>query len=122
VSAGGADALLIQLAPDGAVRAGWRFGGTGDDYASSAALGVGGDVILTGTFESTIDLGGLELMSAGANDVFVLALDRFHRVRGATRLGGAGADGAMSLAATDDGRVFVAGSVGGQVSIQELVP
>jgi hypothetical protein len=122
VSAGGADALLIHLAPDGAVRGAWQFGGTGNDYASEADLGADGDLVFTGTFETTMDLGVTELTSAGANDIFVLALDRFHRVRGATRLGGAGADGAMSLAVTDDARVFVSGAIGGQVLLQELIP
>ncbi|MBW2736452.1 MAG: hypothetical protein JRH20_29040, partial [Deltaproteobacteria bacterium] len=47
------------------------FGGSGMDVARAVAVGVGGDVSITGFFEDVMDFGDAELSSAGGRDLFV---------------------------------------------------
>ncbi|WP_437678363.1 nucleotide-binding protein [Sorangium sp. So ce131] len=74
-SAGLTDVFLAKLGPDGAHGRSARFGGAGADEAHDVAVDrATGDVVLTGTFTSTIDFGGAPLTSAGARDLFVAKL------------------------------------------------
>jgi hypothetical protein len=51
-----------------------RFGGGGDDTGHAVATGPAGAVYLTGSFESTISLGGPLLDDLGGTDMFVAEL------------------------------------------------
>lgn len=74
-SAGGGDVFVAKLGPSGNHLWSKRFG---DAASSQAGLGVvvdgASNVVLTGTFEGSIDFGGGSLTSAGGGDVFVAKL------------------------------------------------
>src|SRR3990170_6282915 len=48
-----------------------RFGSTIDDYGYAVAVDGNGDVLLTGSFQGTVNFGGGNLTSAGLEDIFV---------------------------------------------------
>ncbi|WP_441288667.1 nucleotide-binding protein [Sorangium sp. KYC3313] len=74
-SAGLSDIFLAKLRPSGDHVWSARFGGAEADEAHDVAVHQAtGDVALTGTFASTIDLGGGPLVSAGGRDLFVARL------------------------------------------------
>lgn len=74
-SAGLTDVFLARLGPSGDHVWSARFGGAEADEAHDVAVDQAtGDVVLTGTFASTLDLGGGPLESAGARDLFVARL------------------------------------------------
>ena len=71
-SAGSSDIFVARFDRDGDHIWSQRFGGTGADV--SRAVVVEGfpitDVIVTGSFEGTVNFGGSDLTSAGGSDVF----------------------------------------------------
>ncbi|MDW8335325.1 MAG: hypothetical protein RMM53_14025, partial [Bacteroidia bacterium] len=48
-----------------------RAGGTDEDWGNAVAAHADGSATITGRFEGTADFGGVQLQSAGGNDVFV---------------------------------------------------
>ncbi len=72
-SAGNGDLFLLSLgSSDGAYRAAYRYGGTGDDFLSAMAIDSTGAVIATGGFAGSTDFGGGMLTSAGRTDGYIL--------------------------------------------------
>jgi len=73
-SAGATDVFVLRLDPGGAHAWSRRFGGGGNQYASSAVVDGAGQLLVTGYFEQTINFGGGVLTSAGGLDLFVVKL------------------------------------------------
>jgi WD40 repeat protein len=74
-SAGAADIFVAKLSSDGFHSTSRRYGGTGFDGLNGLAIDSTDAVILTGGFDTTIDLiPGAPLTSAGSRDVFVAKL------------------------------------------------
>ncbi|MRG94212.1 hypothetical protein [Polyangium spumosum] len=88
-SATSLDAFLLVFEPDGALRFGKSLGDTtgGDQIGMGVAFDAAGNVIVTGGFDGSIDLGAGPVVSAGSADVFIAKY--------------AGADGALLWARTD---------------------
>jgi hypothetical protein len=111
--AGGADAFVTKLAPDGgALVFSTYLGGTGDDAGAAVAVDRSRDVWLTGQTTSP----GFPLAhaaqhaEAGGADAFVTELDRTGAtVSRSTYLGGRGNDGGLAIALDRRGRVHVTG-------------
>lgn len=75
-SRGGSDFFVVSLSSaTGAHRWSRGFGGPGQEFAQGVAIDGVGNVIVTGSFESSIDFGDGPLTSAGGLDVFVAKLD-----------------------------------------------
>jgi len=108
-SAGDADAFLVLLGPDGAHRFSKQVGDATMQSGGNVALDEGGNVLWTGTFEGTINLGGNALASAGESDIFVAKLDPTGAVVFAQRMGGAGIDSDGSIAVDSEGNVVASG-------------
>jgi hypothetical protein len=74
-SKGAGDILVVKL--DGAGQHIWSrvFGDKDPERSERVVVDAQGDVLLTGTFTSTIDFGGGTLTSAGMRDAFVVELD-----------------------------------------------
>ena len=53
-----------------------RFGSSDLDEGRAIAVDVDGDVLVTGSFNGTVNFGGGPLTSAGSDDIFVLKLRR----------------------------------------------
>lgn len=114
-SAGSTDAFVAKLDSSTGVAA-WavRFGSTDVDSVSGIAVDSNGDVIVLGMFRGTVNFGGMNLVSAGDNDVYLVKLD------GATgthiwsqRFGGTGNDGSGGAVVIDSsGSIVITGSFG----------
>ena len=92
------------------------FGGSNSDSARGIAVTGSGDVLLTGTFEKTVNFGGGALTSAGQDDIFVAKYSHAGTHLWSQRFGSAGYDDAgKAVAADTSGNVIVAGSFVGTV-------
>lgn len=92
-----------------------RYGGPGDDTGVSIAVASNGDLITTGTFTQTMNVGGSALSSAGQTDVWV---GRYHADGShvwSIKFGGIGADSALGVAVDAAGDVYVVGHFVGPV-------
>jgi uncharacterized protein with PIN domain len=93
-----------------------RFGDTNYDIGNALAADGSGNVLVTGNFQGTVDFGGGQLISAGANDIFVA---KFSGVNGAhlwsQRFGDTSGDVGTGLAADGSGNVLVTGKFHGTV-------
>ncbi len=107
--AGGADAFVASLGPNGEFRYAHRVGDGTMQNGGAVALGADGSVFWTGSFEGAINLGGHALTSAGNADVFVAQIDKAGKVLWAKALGGAGTESDGSLVIDAQGQVLVAG-------------
>ncbi|MDI1450654.1 hypothetical protein [Polyangium sp. 6x1] len=67
------DAFLLVFEPDGALRFGKQIGDTtgGNQIGTGVAFDAAGNVVVTGTFDGSIDFGAGAVASAGTFDVFV---------------------------------------------------
>lgn len=75
VSAGSNDGFLARLAPDGHPRWTHPFGSPGSQAGSRMAVNPAGDVVLTGSSDDPIDLGGGPLPNDGTRKHFVAMFD-----------------------------------------------
>lgn len=75
-----------------------------------AATGGAGDVIIGGSFEGSFNLGGSDLSSAGASDVFVTKFSPMGSHQWSLRWGGPDDDLSRGLGVATNGDVVVAGS------------
>jgi hypothetical protein len=106
------DIFLAKYNASGSVIWAKNAGGTGDDGASSVAADGSGNIYVTGSFTSpTITFGSITLTNAGSstNDLFLAKYDASGNIIWAKSAGGAGDDGASSVAMDNSGNIYVAG-------------
>jgi len=92
-----------------------RFGATGSDVGNDVAVDGSGNVLVTGSFQGTVDLGGGDLVSAGASDVFVAMYNSNGVHQWSKRFGSTGSDAGYTVAGDGSGNVVVAGFFVGTV-------
>jgi hypothetical protein len=113
-SAGEFDVFVVALGPDGDLRWGRAFGGTGDDVAAALGVGERGEVSVGGWFEGTVDLdpgqGTSRTESAGSSDAFVMRLDAGGALAWVRTFGGPEPDKVVALAVGPDGSITASGS------------
>ncbi len=111
-SAGDRDVFLAKLDVDnGATVWAVRMGATGTDLGGGVAVDGNGDVLVTGRFEGTVNLGGASLTSAGMSDIFVAKLSGTSGAHvWSQRFGGTGSDYPNVLARDAAGDVLITGS------------
>jgi len=92
------------------------FGGPSDDEALAVAAS---DelVVVAGTYSATAAFAGVDAVSRGGTDAFVVALTPSGAVRWVGTLGGAGGDSANGVAIRDDGAVVVTGRFEGTADL-----
>jgi hypothetical protein len=73
--AGGSDVLLASYDADGTYRWSRGFGGTLNDNGMCIVAGSDFRVVVTGSFQNTVNAGGTDLVSNGQTDLFVAAYD-----------------------------------------------
>jgi len=75
-SEGGNDVFVAKLGPKGEHLWSKRFGNWNEQVGFGVAVDSDGNILLTGMFDGSIDLGGDTLTSAGTKDVFLAKLNR----------------------------------------------
>ncbi len=76
-----------------------------------------GGMVLAGSFQGEVDLGGIKLTSKGGVDIFLARLDGSGKPVWSRSQGGSGGDWISALAVDKAGNVTVAGSFNGAVSL-----
>ncbi len=85
-----------------------RYGGVGNEIGTAVAVDKSGDVIVTGYFSGSFDLGGDTLVASGT-DVFVAKLDGSGKHIWSEALGGSGNQAARHAGVDDAGEIAVIG-------------
>jgi len=116
ISAGGDDAFVVALQPDGTPVWSVRFGGVGFDSGTLVTVDAGGDLYVCGRFSDQVTFGTSTLMSAGGTDVFVTKLRGSDgSVVWATSFGSTNDDRCQGLAIDSCGRIFVSADIQGPI-------
>lgn len=95
------------------------FGGTADDYISSATFDANNNIFTTGYFNNTVDFdpnAGVVNLVTTTPDVFVSKLNSNGDYVWATRFGGNGGDVATGIILANGGKVITSGYFGGMCS------
>jgi len=92
-----------------------RFGGTSSDQGNTVALDASGNVIVSGPFFGTANFGGVNLVSAGAADVFLAKYDASGAHLWSKRFGGTSQEQSIVLAVDGSGSIVVTGLFAGTV-------
>ncbi len=86
-----------------------RFGGTSADRGSAIAVDPAGFVVLTGSVQNTVNLGGTDLPPIGSTDIFVARYDAMGSHTWSKRFGGPSLDEGTAVAVDGFGAVVVTG-------------
>ena len=92
-----------------------QFGVSGVQTIKSLGVGETGELLLTGSFNREIDLGG-SLVSAGSNDIFVAMLDNQGEALWSGRTGSGGTQEGQGIAFAPNGDVLATGNFTGMIS------
>lgn len=123
ISRGGSDVFVARYSNSGTFKEVVQFGGTEDDTGTAIAPTTDGDLLVGGEFRGSATFGSplapIVLVSAGANDFFVLRLATALGLQWAIRGGGSGADlvGTGGIVADPNGTIVVTGSFSGTADI-----
>jgi hypothetical protein len=111
------DAFAASFDPAGQFRWQYAAGSTGSDRAFGVAVAPNDDVVLVGAFSDMLTFGDEARTSAGAYDIYVVALTSDGAYRWDHVGGGASDDGADAVAVDDAGRVAVGGAIYGDADL-----
>jgi len=106
-SAGSTDAWVARLDSNGKHLFSARFGDAGSQAVSGIAAAKDGGFVVVGDFDSTIDLGGGPLASAGMEDAFVARFDASGKHVWSKRFGADENERRPRVAIDSKGRVIV---------------
>ncbi len=110
------DMFLAKLGASGEHLWSKSFGDSGDQYCADVAVDSAGNILVTGSFFSSVDFGGGPLNSASAsNDIFVAKLDALGNHVWSKSFGDDKAQAGTSIAADINGNTFVVGDFAGSV-------
>lgn len=112
-NSGTADVFITKQDPNGNLLWARQLGGTYADYPSKLFLTAAGDILVCGTFGSTVDFdpgaGTFNMTSSGMSDVFVLKLNANGGFVWAKKIGGTDADNVTGLAVDNSGSILLGG-------------
>lgn len=114
-SAGMTDVFLAKFDATGAHVWSHRFGDSGLQNTTGAAVDANGNVALTGYFRGTVDFGGGGLTSAGSSDIFIAGYDANGTHQWSKRFGDAYSDQGKGVAFDLNGNVVLVGAFNGTV-------
>jgi hypothetical protein len=118
VSAGYIDIFLVKFDASGKHLWSKRFGDASQQIQCSVAVDSAGNVLMTGSFYSTVDFGGGPLVSSGGPNytIFAAKLDASGQHLWSKRFGEAGSNGSAGPIAVDSaGNALVTGHIIGTV-------
>lgn len=107
----GQDDGFIAIADDeGQYSWAMGFGGSGLDYVVDAAAGTGGELVVTGTFNSiTLNIGSTNLMNNGETDAFLARYNTDHSLAWALNIGTTNIDDVSAVVMDAAGNAYVSG-------------
>jgi hypothetical protein len=108
VSAGGNDIFLAKYGPTGIHTWSQRFGSTLSDIGQSVSA-VGTSVLVSGSFQGTVDFGGGGRTSAGGSDIFVAKYNTSGAHQWSLAFGNTAIDLGQVVAVNASGTVFLGG-------------
>ncbi len=108
-SVGNRDLALVKLDPTGKHLWSRRFGSNLDELGVSLAVNPAGSVIITGSFDDTLDFGDGPMRTAGRSDVFIAKFAPDGNTLWSRRLGNADEDIGAAVATDPYGTVYVSG-------------
>jgi hypothetical protein len=109
VSAGEADAFLVEYDASGVARWATRLGGPSYDTGLGVTIGADGAIFLTGRYQNGTTIGTTDLTAAGGYDVYVAKLAATGTPLWARNIGGARDDNARGIAVDASGGLYVTG-------------
>lgn len=116
ISSGNSDIFLSKIDQTGNYQWVVTFGGVGTDRGNSIVVDNAGNSYVTGFFNDSIQIGSFNLVSEGAQDVFITKISPTGAVLWANKLGGAQADIGTSIAQLANGNIVVSGQFSGLVN------
>jgi hypothetical protein len=120
---GSYDAFVFALAPDGSAQWSKAFGQPGDQLPTHLAVDAGGNVLVTGRFQGTVDFGnGCPVTSAGGDDLFVAKYGPSGTALWARRFGAAGNEAGSGIAVEPNGKALAVGTFDGTFPLDGLPP
>jgi hypothetical protein len=120
VDAEGTDAFVASFTRDGTLRWAKGIGGAGYDSANGVAIDAAGRVYVGGTFENTVQLANLPLVSNGGGDAFLASFDADGGLLWAKGFGGDAQDLVLDVAARGE-RVVATGVLSHPVELDGLL-
>jgi hypothetical protein len=112
-SAGGRDIFLAKFDRWGNHLWSRAFGGSFDQTGYGIAVDSSGDIVLTGSFAGTVDFGGMPLISAGGQDIFVARFNAAGAHMWSRAFGDAADQSGYSIAIDRSGNIILTGDVSG---------
>lgn len=94
-----------------------RFGGAGDEALGDIAVDSVGNVLVTGSFNGTVDFGDGPLVSAGGKDGFLVKLDPAGATLWSKQIGGASGQEGVGVAAAAQGDIVLLGTFYGSIDL-----
>lgn len=113
------DAFVAKLDTAGALQWARQFSGAAEEHGNSIAVDANGAVVLTGSFQDTVDFDpGVETfeLSAEGSDIFLAKLSPNGEFVWARAFGGSEADEGIAVALDSGGSVYASGYFGGRAS------
>lgn len=104
------DVFVAKYSPSGDHLWSWSHGGSGSDLVHSMAVDADGNVIITGTFIGSVNLGGQTLDGAGSTDIFLAKYSSTGTHLWSRALGGPDFDFAADLATDNSGNIILVGN------------
>ena len=108
--AGGTDIFVAKLDPDGTPIWAKQFGDDKNQQNAVVAVDGSGNILVSGGFEGSIDLGAGPMVSAGSSDVFVAKLDPNGKHLWSKRFGDTQEQVGLSITFDSQNNVLLAGS------------
>jgi hypothetical protein len=105
-SNGGADMYIAKYSPE----TGWiwakSFGGTENDIAKSLAVDGEDNIYVVGTFQGTVNFGGISRQSNGITDAFIIKLSKYGNIVWANSVGDYDSDQGVKVLYKNDYLIF----------------
>jgi hypothetical protein len=114
-NAGEDDVFVVKLDPDGKHVWSKQFGASSKQFGESVAVDGGGNVVLSGRFEVSIDFGAGPLISSGTSDIFITKLGPSGALAWAKSYGEGGIQLAPKVAVDSAGNIVSTGGFEGMV-------
>ena len=117
-SGGGTDGYLAKLDANGGYLWAQRFGDAAEQLATRVTVDQGGNAVVIGTYQGTLDLGGgKSVTSAGAEDVFVAKWSPQGTVLWVKTFGGAGNQLGRDVVVDGSNAIFITGVNNGTIDL-----